>query len=67
MHINELDADHRQQICQGAVPLAPTDRRGYFNEVIALLSACHDPPSHGVICNIIRLAQGKFKRAAIRV
>jgi hypothetical protein len=62
MHIDQLGDEYLDRIHQGCAPLAPGDRRGYYNEVFALLNACHDQPSHRVISDIIRLAQKKLNR-----
>jgi hypothetical protein len=67
VHLDQLDQQHRDDIYHGAAPLEPEDRRGYFNEVLAMLAACSAPPSHGVIRNIIAVAQRRFNRSVGRV
>jgi hypothetical protein len=59
MHLDQLSDEHLDRIHEGSAPLEPSDRRGYFNEIQALLNACHEPPSNRVILDIVRLAQGK--------
>jgi hypothetical protein len=62
MHIDQLPGEFLDRIHQGCEPLDPSDRRGYFNEVLALLNGCQDMPSHRVISDIIQLAQKKHNR-----
>jgi hypothetical protein len=63
VHIDQLDQSYLDDIHRGAWPLDLDDRRGYFNEIIALLGACDAPPSHAALRNIIALAQRRYNRA----
>jgi hypothetical protein len=63
VHLDQLDQSYLDDICRGAGPIEPGDRRAYFNEVIAMLGGCDAPPSHAALRNIIALAQRKFNRS----
>jgi hypothetical protein len=64
MHIDQLSDEHLDHIHAGSAPLEPHDRRAYYNEILALLSGCSDPPSNRTVIDLVRLAQGKFIRSA---
>jgi hypothetical protein len=64
MRLEDLDDMHFYIVYRGAEPLATGDRRGYFNEILALLGGCS--LSARVVSDLVALAQRKFNRAVSR-